>query len=66
MENESMKTTKKEIALLTLNLWINSPIHKKVLLSNKPIIGAISTHMGNAWNNYKNTDWLFVTLNTIK
>ena len=58
--------TKKEIALLIMQMWIDSPLHKKVLLSDKPIIGAISSYMGDMWDNYKNTDWLFVTLNTIK
>ena len=58
--------TKNEIVLTVIQMWIDSPPHKEVLLSQKPTIGAISSFMGNKWGGYENTDWLFVTLNTIK
>jgi uncharacterized protein YkwD len=55
-----------EIAILIVEMWVDSPKHHKVLLSTKPTLGAVSSFIGDKWGHYENTDWLYVTLNTIK
>jgi len=56
-----------EIAIKTLEMWIASPPHNKILLTTtKYCGGAISSHKSTTWSRSKytsNTSWVYVTLN---
>ena len=64
----SKDLTISEIVEITVNGWINSPPHHKLLLSSKIMYqsGSVSSHRGSEYVGAKNSKvWTYITLNVV-